>query len=47
MAKKTNETKPVEVKTTNNDKIIELLEQIRELIEQLIEKDNKANTWRL
>lgn len=47
MAKKTNETKPVEVKSNSNDKIIELLEQIREILEQLVEKNQKENTWRL
>lgn len=52
MAKKTNEvkhveTKPVEVKSNSNDKIVELLEQIREILEQLVEKNQKENTWRL
>lgn len=47
MAKKTNETKTVEVKSNSNDKIVELLEQIREILEQLVEKNQKENTWRL
>lgn len=47
MAKKTNETKSVEVKSNSNDKIVELLEQIREILEQLVEKNQKENTWRL
>lgn len=47
MAKKTNETKSVEVKSNSNDKIVELLKQIREILEQLVEKNQKENTWRL
>lgn len=47
MAKKTNEVKHVEVKSNSNDKIVELLEQIREILEQLVEKNQKENTWRL
>ena len=44
MAKKTNET----VKSNDsNEKIVELLEQIREILEQLVEKNQKENTWRL
>ena len=42
MSKRTNETRPV-----GNDRIIELLEQIREILEQLVEKNRRENSWKL